>query len=65
MSDANKDPTNNSSIYSFIDNLQASGGTKFNDAFDVAYSIFDNSSLIGESTSGCQKAILFLACGDS
>jgi len=36
MTDANKDPDNSSSAFTFIDNLGPVGGTNFTDAFQKA-----------------------------
>lgn len=65
MTDANKNPDNNSSVFTYIDNLGPSGGTNFNAAFQKAYDIFENSTTVGTNTSGCLKAILFLTDGES
>ena len=58
-------PENKKYLNSHIENLMATGGTNFEDSFDLANSIFKNSNEIGKNSSGCLKSILFLTDGES
>lgn len=55
-------PTNRALLKKFINDAEAWGGTNMGDAFTKAFDVLDSSS-VPSSSSGCNKAIVFLTDG--